>query len=124
MAKFDHEYTDEIVCPYCGYIFPDSYDVGEGEEDIGRVDCGGCVKEFLASRHVSITYSTEKLNEGICRKCGKEAVISNRYMYSNAKVNVQDYCDDCITEAVTNAHKGIETIDRDLIPNKCRKDEL
>lgn len=57
MSKpIDHDVTAEVVCPYCGYEFEDSWEF----EDDGEFDCYGCDKTFLHSRHVSITYSTEK----------------------------------------------------------------
>jgi transcription elongation factor Elf1 len=61
--KIEHEYTRNIVCPYCGYEDLDSWEVDSGEEDLGIIECGVCGKEFLASRVIDITYCTEKLND-------------------------------------------------------------
>ena len=55
---------DEIVCPFCGGVQSDSYEYGEGE-DIGKVECGYCGREFFAERLISITYSS--------RPCGLES---------------------------------------------------
>ena len=57
-----HECSDEIICPYCGYEFNDSWEIDPGEEDIGELDCGNCDKKFYASRNISIDYSTQKIN--------------------------------------------------------------
>lgn len=53
---FDHEYTDEVVCPHCGYEHSDSWEMGETEHD-----CPDCKKAFSLSRNVSVTYTTEKV---------------------------------------------------------------
>jgi DNA-directed RNA polymerase subunit RPC12/RpoP len=56
----DHSYTDEIVCPYCGYEFGDSWEFfNTGNED-PQIDCEECNKTFVASRNETITYSTYK----------------------------------------------------------------
>lgn len=61
----NHEYTDEIVCPYCGYTFKDSWEYkGRCEE----VDCPECEKVFSCNRSITINYSTTKL----CKENGKE----------------------------------------------------
>ena len=49
--------TDEIVCPYCGHRFSDSWDYGDGE-DIGKIECEACNREFNAERNYTITYTT------------------------------------------------------------------
>jgi hypothetical protein len=51
----DHEYTDEIVCPYCGAEFRDSW--GYGDHDFPECDCG---KKFISKRDIDVTYITEK----------------------------------------------------------------
>jgi len=33
MSKIDHEYTNEIVCPWCGYEMSDSWDMSDYGED-------------------------------------------------------------------------------------------
>jgi len=58
MEKSRHEYTDNIVCPYCGAIDEDSW---EYEDESGIIDCGVCEKEFFWSRViVNVQYSTKK----------------------------------------------------------------
>ena len=63
MIEIDHEFTKEIVCPYCGYIHSESYEFGNGEEGDGEDECGECGKKFRWSRMVSVDYSTEKILE-------------------------------------------------------------
>jgi transcription elongation factor Elf1 len=103
--EIDHEYTDDIVCPYCGYEFTDSWEF-EGNEDLGLIDCQSCEKPFIATRNVEVTYTTEKAKVGTCRKCGKEnVVIEDHTTYSGATLKVHDYCDDCYHTALHKLFK-------------------
>jgi predicted RNA-binding Zn-ribbon protein involved in translation (DUF1610 family) len=56
-GKRDHEFTDEIVCPWCGHEISDSWEV---EADDGDYECPECGNEFCYCREVSVTYSTSK----------------------------------------------------------------
>jgi len=51
----NHEYTNEIVCPYCGAEFSDSWEFGD--DDFPECDCG---KKFISRRDIEVTYITEK----------------------------------------------------------------
>jgi DNA-directed RNA polymerase subunit RPC12/RpoP len=51
----EHEYTKEIVCPYCGYEQGDSWEY-DGECD--ELECAECGKKFHYSRDISVSYST------------------------------------------------------------------
>ena len=44
MKEFDTRSTLEIVCPYCGYEFIDSWEVPDGEDVL---ECDDCEKEFV-----------------------------------------------------------------------------
>jgi transcription elongation factor Elf1 len=59
-TKIDHEYTDNIVCPYCGHEHIDSweYDCNDAE-----AYCGGCGEEFSYERIIQINYTTRKLKQ-------------------------------------------------------------
>jgi transposase len=59
----DHEYTDEVVCPYCGYVFGDSWEFIRGGRNDGKADCDGCGKTFGWSADFDVTYSTTKTEE-------------------------------------------------------------
>jgi len=56
-----HEFTQEIVCPYCGYMYGDSW---EFEDDGGVLECSYCGKEFEYDRYVFVKYSTKKIGGG------------------------------------------------------------
>lgn len=55
--EIDHEYTDEIVCPYCGHEQSDSWELKHNE---GEDFCGSCEKKFTYIRDISVSYSTKQ----------------------------------------------------------------
>lgn len=57
IAEFEGEtdYTDEVICPHCGYEYSDSWEMNEG-----RHECSDCERPFEVTRNVVVTYSTEK----------------------------------------------------------------
>jgi len=59
--EIDCDYTDEVVCPYCGYKDSDSYEYFGRSSDSTNVQCNECDKYFRASQMISVDYSTEKL---------------------------------------------------------------
>lgn len=59
MTKIDHDYTDEIVCPYCGTEFGDSWETCPNTKKV-EVDCDVCGKVFFAEAEFSVTYCTKK----------------------------------------------------------------
>jgi len=54
--EMDHSYTDEVVCPYCGYEYGDSWEW----PDSGETECDECEKTFGYFRNVEVTYSSFK----------------------------------------------------------------
>lgn len=104
--------TSEIVCPHCGYEFSESYEISPNEEDIGKIQCEQCEKFFYATRNVEITYDTEKCRVGTCRKCGKKnVVLENMCAYGNSKVQVDDYCEECLKTARRAIYGNVDVID-------------
>jgi hypothetical protein len=59
MSEIKHKYTKELVCPHCGYVFEDSWEFFTYENP--EIDCYECDKTFIASRHETVTYSTQKI---------------------------------------------------------------
>lgn len=59
------QYEDNITCPFCGYVDRDSWEVDfggmEGEE---KLECGECQKEFVVTKHIEVTYSSQIIKEG------------------------------------------------------------
>lgn len=62
-ADIDCEYTDQIVCPYCGCEQYDSWE--RGDRDGGETTCDDCEKDFEFSRNHEITYSSMRID---CKK--------------------------------------------------------
>lgn len=61
--EIDHNCTDEIVCPYCGYEFSDSFEF-ENNDQCGSAQCYECDKYFKFSVfYASASYSSQKLKE-------------------------------------------------------------
>ncbi|ADG70092.1 hypothetical protein Plim_4285 (plasmid) [Planctopirus limnophila DSM 3776] len=54
--ELDTDFTDEIVCPWCGYEHRDKWEYQEGEQF-----CGDCGRKFFLGIHTKVTYSTERL---------------------------------------------------------------
>ena len=54
--EIDHELTQEITCPYCGYEDHGSWE----ENDDGDMECPECYKEFSFERIITVEYSTKK----------------------------------------------------------------
>mgnify|MGYP000032418711 CR=1 FL=1 len=103
MREIDHEYTNEIVCPWCGYEFSDSWELGNGGECTELEECPDCEKEFYASRIITVEYSTQKATYGTCSKCGAEDVV-----VESQKSSFNSYCDfcsDCIKESEKQARE-------------------
>ncbi len=74
--EIDHEYTSNIVCPYCGAEDEESYHYlsDEWENDDIAIDCGNCNKEFSMSYQKDVTYSTFKVNG---TKDGRDKLIQD-----------------------------------------------
>ena len=55
--EYDHTSTDEVVCPYCGYIHMDSFDFPDSFEDYA---CDNCGEKFDMQREYTVEYTTYK----------------------------------------------------------------
>ncbi len=63
----DHEYTSEIVCPYCGHEVMDSWDMGDSSDS---EICSICGSEFAFERNVTVDY----ISNGIKKNEVKEII--------------------------------------------------
>lgn len=52
--------TDNPICPYCGYITKDAWEInfGPGLEGDTMLSCDSCDKEYFCSRICDISYTT------------------------------------------------------------------
>jgi transcription elongation factor Elf1 len=57
----DHDYTNEVVCPWCGHEHECSYEFFERNRESTESNCGECGKPFAASRYFDVSYSTKKI---------------------------------------------------------------
>ena len=57
--EFDTDYKDDIVCPYCGYEFTDSWEFNDTQDE-QHVECCECGKEFFLYVNISVDYTTRK----------------------------------------------------------------
>jgi len=63
MEDIDHEGTDEIVCPYCGCEFGDSWKyLRDGTESMD-IECIECGKDFSCAPNFNTTWYTRKKKE-------------------------------------------------------------
>ena len=60
--EIDHDYTDEVICPYCGYEFSDSWEFNDNQDE-QHVECEECSKEFFLYVNISVDYTTRKKKE-------------------------------------------------------------
>ena len=63
MSEIDHEYTDELVCPHCGYTYLDSHEFFRHavSNHVAEIECEHCNMKFSAEVEYSATYCTEKI---------------------------------------------------------------
>ena len=51
------------ICPHCGKEFEDSWELCQKDEDVYEYDCDQCEKPFAVQAHISVTYTTTKIEE-------------------------------------------------------------
>lgn len=61
--EYETEFTDEIICPWCGYKFSDSWEYDD--EDGSIIDCPDCNKPIILGVHISVSYITRRGCDGI-----------------------------------------------------------
>lgn len=57
--EIDCEYTDDVVCPYCGHHMDG--DIGDGPST-GEQECDKCEKKFDCTPSYSVSYTTMKVD--------------------------------------------------------------
>lgn len=102
MAKekeIDCRHTKEVVCPYCGKKFSDSWELAKAQDDEIQEDCDECGKKFIYTTDYTVTFYSHQVpclngaphewgkphdtfdDEGnkfhTCKACGKFEVIPN-----------------------------------------------
>lgn len=56
----EHTHTSEIICPYCDYSHPDSWEesIDMEDGDHGEIDCDRCEKPFEFNTYRTTTYTS------------------------------------------------------------------
>lgn len=57
--KIDHSNTREIVCPWCGYVYSNSWEYNDWSGV--TIDCGNCGEEFKLFVDFTVDYTTTKI---------------------------------------------------------------
>ncbi len=55
--EVEHEYTEEVVCPWCGHEHGDSWEWTSNSDDM---KCDECGKEFGYEKDITVKYCTSK----------------------------------------------------------------
>jgi len=61
-AQKQTDFTDYPVCPYCGHVERDAWEIdfGPGLDGDAETSCNSCGADYFCSRNVSVTYTTRK----------------------------------------------------------------
>lgn len=54
--------NDFPICPYCGYVDRNAWEVDFGTDDLAEIDCGSCEKTYTCVRHLSVSYTTKAID--------------------------------------------------------------
>lgn len=85
MSNIDHEYTKEIVCPYCGNEQSDSWEFSED----GEITCDVCENDFDYEKIITVEWSTSK------KQCKEHNYIlrddSKKFIYDSMAVFTPKY---------------------------------
>ncbi|MEN6292864.1 MAG: hypothetical protein ABFD07_12720 [Methanobacterium sp.] len=60
IEDYKYLYTDNIVCPYCGYKEMDSWELGDYDDNH---ECGSCEKVFAFERIKTVEYKSYPLSD-------------------------------------------------------------
>lgn len=61
--SIDHQYTREPVCPHCGHVKRNAWELGLGDFDQYQTECGECDKPYMITAHIRRTYTTAPQGE-------------------------------------------------------------
>ena len=100
LDKIDTDYTEDIVCPWCGYKHEESWEF----DDDGDDECANCGQPFFYSREVTVTYSTHRVNIDNCPRCGNKEKLTKYRKHIHHYTYV---CERCNDELIREQHKEI-----------------
>ena len=61
--EIDHEYTNNMVCPYCGFEDYSSWELSRNDDSSDETECNECGKKFFWECVTSVHYTTKKLED-------------------------------------------------------------
>jgi hypothetical protein len=79
--EFDCNYNSHAVCPYCGYVDYESYELEGDDGECSIVDCCNCERQYRYIRHIDVSYSTSKINWLDEWRCYNRGKINRHNMY-------------------------------------------
>lgn len=65
MSEFDTKHRKYPICPHCWHVHEDAYELEMSGGDCIEEDCWNCGKKIQIACHVSVTYSTKKIEEAL-----------------------------------------------------------
>jgi transposase len=92
--KLEYKYTDNVVCPYCGYVHEDSWEYGQ---DGGNMECSECGKTFDWECHIQVSYSTSRKKCAECKPVVREG--HSVYIYEDKNWTVYQ-CPECLHDTI------------------------
>ena len=61
----EETYGDMLICPYCGCVDKNCWELGGGEDEDGETDCGSCGKTFVWHRDITVEYTGKPMPEQV-----------------------------------------------------------
>jgi hypothetical protein len=59
-APIDTWHEPHVICPWCGSVHDDEWDMGLDEDDFHEVECGECERIFFATVNIEVSYTTRR----------------------------------------------------------------
>lgn len=63
MSEINCNRTTDLVCPYCGHKFLDSWELVEENGDQRLINCRSCEKEFTYTTHIKTSFTSRKIED-------------------------------------------------------------
>lgn len=101
MNSIDHEYTNNLICPWCGSEDMESWEIEPDLEELGIVKCDECEKDFYGFRCITIEYVTKKVEYGTCDSCGAKDIALPKSFEWWGKYD--DKCQECLAKIKKDA---------------------
>jgi DNA-directed RNA polymerase subunit RPC12/RpoP len=57
IPNIEHEFTKNVVCPYCGFENKDSWELEDWSDNY---ECPNCEEKFSFTRYVETYYSSKR----------------------------------------------------------------